>query len=202
MFKINKNNKLEDFDEVLSKQSITSEIAYKYPFKFNISHLDLKYNISNIDISQITQEGKNCKKEMLDYQETSIFEPYVSHSNSSYQYTLNNEKSHNDLVQHLYYRNFYFVKKGKISVTLIHPQFAENFMKDNNIFTSKKNTKYLKKNEQFINIELKKDDALFVPNYWLVYIENKIQKESVFHLIQYKSYLNELCFLKKKILNN
>ena len=30
MFKINKNNEVYEFDNVLSKQNITNEIAYKY----------------------------------------------------------------------------------------------------------------------------------------------------------------------------
>ena len=65
MFKINKNNIVEDFDEVLSKQSITSEIAYKYPFKFNFSHLDLDYNISNVDENTSIQQGKNLQKRII-----------------------------------------------------------------------------------------------------------------------------------------
>ena len=202
MFKINKNNIVEDFDEVLSKQSITSEIAYKYPFKFNFSHLDLDYNISNIDENTSIEQGKNCKKEILDYKHNHIFEPYVSHSHECHQYTLYNDKSYSNLVQNLYYRNFYFAKKGKLNVILVHPQYVENFIKDNEISTSKKNLKYLKSNDHFIHVELKKHEALFVPNYWVVFIENKQSKESMFYLIQYKSMMNELCFLKKKIWNN
>jgi hypothetical protein len=202
MFKVNKNNNVEIFDEVLSKQSITSEIAYKYPFKFNVGHLDLNYNISNIDSSENMQEGKNCKKQLLDYQRNSILEPYVSHSNSAYQITLLNEKSYSNMVQHLHYRNFYFSKKGTVNIILVHPQYVENFIKENEISTSKKNLKYLKQNKNFVHVQLKKDEALFVPNYWIVFVENNHSKESIFYLIQYKSLMNELCFLKKKIWNN
>ena len=95
-----------------------------------------------------------------------------------------------------------FAKKGKLNVILVHPQYVENFIKDNEISTSKKNLKYLKSNDHFIHVELKKNEALFVPNYWVVFVENKQSKESVFYLIQYKSMMNELCFLKKKIWNN
>ena len=32
MFKINKNNEIYEFNNVISKQNITNEIAYKLPF--------------------------------------------------------------------------------------------------------------------------------------------------------------------------
>ena len=92
---------------------------------------------------QVFNKERICKKELLDYKQNHIFEPYVSH-HECHQYTLYNDKSYSNLVQHLYYRNFYFAKKGKLNIILVHPQYVENFIKDNEISTSKKNLKYLK----------------------------------------------------------
>ena len=72
MFKINKNNEVYEFDNVLSKQNITNEIAYKYPFYFNIDHI-----IQNNPNGKIIEKSQNYNIYNQNYESINILEPFV-----------------------------------------------------------------------------------------------------------------------------
>ena len=105
------------------------------------------------------------------------------------------------LESFLYYRNYYMVHEGKIKVTLIHPKYKENFIKNNKLITNKENIKFIKGNSQFKHVVLEKNQCIFIPNYWIVFVENLEEPNTIVELIQYKSILNELCFIKEKYLS-
>ena len=56
----------------------------------------------------------------------------------------------------LYYRNYYMVHEGKIKVTLIHPNYKENFIKNKKLITNKENIKFINENKQFKHVILEK----------------------------------------------
>ena len=91
------------------------------------------------------------------------------------------------------------VHEGKIKVTLIHPNYKENFIKNKKLITNKENIKFINENKQFKHVILEKNQCIFIPNYWIVLVENMDEPKTVIELIQYKSILNEYVLLKKNI---
>ncbi len=196
MFKINKNNEVYEFDNVLSKQNITNEIAYKYPFYFNMDHI-----IENNPNGKIIENHKNYSIYNQDYESINILEPFVKFYDNNIKIEFKKKNKYLPLESFLYYRNYYMVHEGKIKVTLIHPKYKENFIKNKQLITNKENIKFIKENKQFKHIILEKKQCIFIPNYWIIFVENMEQPNSIIELIQYKSILNELCFIKEKYLS-
>lgn len=196
MFKINKNNEIYEFNNVLSKQNITNEIAYKYPFYFNIDHI-----IQNNPNGKIIENHKNYNIYNQNYEAINILEPFVKFYDNNIKIEFKKKNKNLSLESFLYYRNYYMVHEGKIKVTLIHPKYKENFIKNNKLITNKENIKFIKGNSQFKHVVLEKNQCIFIPNYWIVFVENLEEPNTIVELIQYKSILNELCFIKEKYLS-
>ena len=196
MFKINKNNEIYEFNNVLSKQNITNEIAYKYPFYFNIDHI-----IQNNPNGKIIENHKNYNIYNQNYEAINILEPFVKFYDNNIKIEFKKKNKNLPLESFLYYRNYYMVHEGKIKVTLIHPKYKENFIKNNKLITNKENIKFIKENSQFKHAVLEKNQCIFIPNYWIVFVENLEEPNTIVELIQYKSILNELCFIKEKYLS-
>ena len=193
IFKINVNNEVSKFDEELSKQNITNEIAYKLPFYFNINHLSRK----NTEKISLIKKEKYYEVNETMYENIPLLEPFVKYFPNNKLYEINKKKKHIPLECHKHYRNFYIIKKGSAIVTLIHPKYKENFINNNEIETTKDKISYIKNSENFNRVELNENDILFVPNYWIVLLESRQDKTNI-ELIQYKTILNELCFIREK----
>ena len=193
IFKINVNNEVSKFDEELSKQNITNEIAYKLPFYFNINHLKNK----NTEKLSLIKKEKNYDVYEGMYENIHLLEPFVKYFPKTKLYEIKKKRKHVPLECHKHYRNFYVVTQGAVAVTLIHPKYKENFMTKNEIETTKDKLSYIKDSENFKRVELNKNDILFVPNYWIVLLESRQDKTNV-ELLQYKTILNELCFIHEK----
>ena len=187
MFKINLNNELYEYTEEMTKQQITSEINYKLPFYFHSSHLQNNRYI--LDTSYNMQDYRYISRPIL--------EPFVKFfTNSS---TINlKRKEKSEIMHHLHFRNFYLMKNGHANFYIIHPKYADNFIIDNKVKTDKTTIDFIKREKDFIKCEMKKDDIIFIPNYWFVFIESKSDKTNI-EKIQYKSILNEVCFIYDKL---
>ena len=193
IFKINVNNEISIFDEELSKQNITNEIAYKLPFYFNINHVKNK----NTEKLSIIKKEKYYDIYETVYENIPLLEPFVKYFPKTKLYEIRKKKKYLPLECHKHFRNFYIVNKGSVTITLIHPKYKENFINKNKIETTKDKITYIKNSENFKRVELNENDILFVPNYWIVLLESKQDKTNV-ELLQYKTILNELCFISEK----
>ena len=182
MFKINVNNEFYIYDGIMSKQSITSEINFKLPFMFNSPH---------IQVSDSVMDGDN-----YEYRSRPILEPFVRFETNAERFRLK-KKENIPLNYHNYFRSFYLCKKGHAKAYIIHPKYKDNFIQDDVLTINKSVLKFIKTNKDFIVKDLHKDDVLFIPNYWYIFIESKSDQTQI-ELLQYKSMLNNLCFFMDK----
>lgn len=211
MFKINKNNLVETFNDEYTKQNITNDIAYKLPFK--IEESTIVNDDNKPDIIETFQKKKYSEHRCI-YNSIPLLEPFVKYFTNVVYYEVPTKNTSFKIREFLYYRNFYIVNNGEIDIYLIHPKYRENFLESvkvkkseetkinnnkqiNKLITNKKNIGFIKSKEYFHKIRLRKHDILFIPNYWISYIESASDNCS-FQLVQYKTILNELCFLYDK----
>lgn len=202
MFKINVNNEVNMLNTELNKQNITNEIAFKSPFFFSSEHL----SNNSFDISFIVNKQKpdetndQYTKYTLDKTyNIPILKPFVRASEQNVMYYFKRSNKRLDIHRNLEYRNFYICKKGSFDIYFIHPDYKDNFVDDyNNIVSSETKIKFLKEQNYFKKISVSTNDIVYVPNYWIVYIEST-SKRSAIQTLHYKSLLNELCFLANKI---
>jgi len=195
MFKVNKNNEIFNFNNTLSKQNITNEIAYKLPFYFNMDHLMRETNNG-----KLIEKHKYYNIYKQNYENINILEPFVKFYYNNTKIELKKKNKYLPLEYFKHYRNYYIVHNGSVKITLIHPKYKENFIQNNKIITNKENIKFIKNNLQFKSVVLNKNQCIFIPNYWIVLVEN-YDTNSTIELIQFKSLINELCFIKEKYLS-
>lgn len=193
--KINKNNEFYLYENELTRKNINNEINLKLPFYFNGKHLNEKINKSNLIIKD--KEKKIYNKT---YETIKILEPYINFDVENTIYYLD-KKQNIGIHTNLTNNNYYFIKKGKCKFCLIHPKYKDNFYKNNEISCDNKKIKYIKENDNFKVLECYENTIIYVPNYWLVYIENSDSKQSIIEIIKYKTIINKLLFLYEKVFN-
>ena len=208
-FKVNPNNDIQYIDNIaLNKSQLDREILYKLPFYF-------QNNLINDDIDEVF--AKSIKKEKASkdngyitqydktYKKIKILEPNILFETKNYIYEFSKEKSKLNLHENLSFRNFYIINSGIANIKLIHPSYRDLFMVDGKVNTSKKSIDFMNKNDNFISLELHKDSILYVPNYWLVYIETKNYSETnklIIEKIEYVPLVNKLNYLFNNVINN
>lgn len=198
IFKINKNNNLYLFEEELSRKNIQSEISLKLPFFFNGKHIN-----DNIDLKKlkIIEKNPSYKVYHKDYENITLLEPSFSFNASCKIYKIKPLK-YLELQSYLQNYNFFIVKKGKCKITLIHPKYKDNFIKNNKLISNKENIDFLKNNDHYKFLECYKDTIIYIPNFWISFIENIDEKNDLqIELLQYKTIFNEVLFLKEKLFN-
>ena len=174
-FKVNPLNEISEINDIC-KQEISNTCYYKLPFVFDGKSILNKYNE---DISNNV------------YEPIALLEPYVKFFTSNSIHKLKNNKILT-LHKNLECRNFYIVRKGSIKVTCIHPKYDSNFKNIN-----KNSYSFIESHKQMIHLELKKDDILFMPNYWYVYIKAN-DKNTIIEQIHYSTILNEFTIFCNK----
>ena len=193
--KINKNNEFYLYEDELTRKNINNEINLKLPFYFNGKHLNEKINKSNLII-----KDKDKKIYTKSYETIKILEPYIKFDVENMVYYLDKKQNINVHIN-ITNNNFYFIKKGKCKVCLIHPKYKDNFYKNNEISCDNKKIKYIKENDNFKVLECYENTIIYIPNYWLVYIENTDSKQTIIETIKYKTLINKLLFFYEKVFN-
>ena len=184
-FTITKKNSIYRLNDV-TKENIHNEIMNKVPFYFNGQ---------NIQSSLLFSEYKKIKEGYLKiYEKIELIEPsvkfFANHSIIPF-------KKYIKLHRNLECRNFYKVSKGNALFICIHPKYKTLFKHNNNVFEINKDIiQYIKSNSSFIHIMLNKENVLFLPNYWLLFIVTK--EECIVEKIQYSTILNQICFKLEK----
>jgi hypothetical protein len=136
---------------------------------------------------------KDKNKYIKTYNSTPILEPYVKFFTKNEIYKLKKGKSL-DIHRNLECRNFYILHKGKISITCIHPKYAEHFK----TITPDTNN-FIEKNENMIHMDLTEKQVVFVPNYWYVYIKAE-DKHTLIEKVQYSTIMNQVNILCSNII--
>ena len=180
-FKINPYNELSTLNDIC-KQDITNTIYFKLPFMFDGSTI-----LNDVDLSACTYL-KDKHKYIKTYNSTPILEPYVKFFTKNEIYKLKKGKSL-DVHRNLECRNFYILHKGKITISCIHPKYAEHFKT-----ITPETTNFIEKNENMIHMDLIENQILFVPNYWYVYIKAQ-DKHTLIEKAQYSTIMNQVNIL-------
>jgi len=205
-FKVNPNNEIQHLNSNdIQKNFIDREVLYKLPFYFDHKVFD----ISNTDNAYIQIEKASKKNSYIDiyskpYKKMKLIEPNILFETKNIVYKFPKERSHIGLHENISFRNFYIIHEGVANVIIVHPSYKDLFVNDGKLITTKKSIEFLKNNENFIFIELHKNSILYVPNYWLVFVEQKKGVESNLELekIEYIPFVNKLNFLYNNMTNN
>ena len=199
-FKINPINNITHLsDENICKTELTKEILFKLPIFFNAKNLKTIDNIKKLKKRNIDKNiAPHCDFYNKNLEKIQLLEPNISFDGNSNLYVLKNHKSRINLHENISFRNFYFVKKGMVNIVLIHPRYKDNFYVNNKFVVDKETIEYMKNNDNFIFITLHENSMIYVPNYWMVYIENNCEKkepiESHVEKISYIPLVNKLNF--------
>ena len=157
----------------------------------------MQHLIQETNNGKIIEKNKYYNIYKQNYENINILEPFVKFYTDNLKIEFKKKNKNLPLEYFKHYRNFYIVKEGSIKVTLIHPKYKENFIQNNKLITNKENIKFIKDNSQFKTIILNKNQCIFIPNYWIIFLEN-VESKTTIELLQFKSIMNELCFIKEK----
>lgn len=180
-FYIKDDNTIKLIEDV-SRDNITNNVHNKIPFIFNCEHLN-----NEIDITECIKENNNYIKT---YNSIKLIEPKVKF------FVYNTINTNNTfLYYNLHCRTFYKTYDENINLKLIHPKYINNFklINETNMSTDEKYINYINNSKIFIDVKLKKDQLLFVPNYWIVYYN--LNKDQYIEKIQFSTILNKFVFL-------
>ena len=195
--KINKHNTFYLYNQEITKQNINNEIKIKLPFYFNGVHLNDKINKKSLLLKEKTKDRILYEK---NYESIHVLEPYIKFNVENTIYYIERQKYinlHYNITSH----TFYIIKKGKCKISLIHPNYKENFYKKNVLQIDDKMIQYIKENKTFNTLECYENTIIYIPNYWLVYIENTHSKQSIVEILQYKTIIDDLFLFTKKVFN-
>jgi hypothetical protein len=188
-FRISNENEFVTLDDVCRKE-ITNTIYTKQPFYFNGISIQHKLNLN--EDSRNSFKGYDHYK--LTYESIPLLEPTVKFFPESTAYSFRKSGKNIEVETNLECRNFYFVHKGKVKITCIHPKYSDHCIKKETC------VEFIKKNENMIHVELDQNNILFVPNYWYVFMES-LEKDTLVEKIQYKTILNQVNFIYDKYIN-
>ena len=184
-FTITKQNSIYRLYDV-TKANIHNEIMNKVPFYFNGSTIQSSLKLSNY------KKMKQGYEKM--YESIELLEPSVRFFSK---HLIIPFKKYIKLHRNLECRNFYKLSKGSALFICIHPKYKTLFKHKDHIFEQNKDIiQSIKSNSSFIHVLLDKDNILFLPNYWLLFIVAK--EECIIEKIQYSAILNQPCFKLKK----
>tara|TARA_B100001287_G_scaffold252326_1_gene234218 strand:- start:17 stop:637 length:621 start_codon:yes stop_codon:yes gene_type:complete len=194
--KVNKNNTLYKFDNELTRYNIHNEINIKLPFYFDADFLSNTYNLNTFDIIDKNKHFTEYKKH---YDSFSLLEPYIN-------FTVNNNiykiKSHSNIHTNNNKINFYFMNKGSCVFYLIHPKYIDTLKKNDEIITNTKTINFIKNNTNILKLICNKNHCLYIPNNWIVYIENNnSNSNSIIEKIEYNTLIDKTYNYYLKLIN-
>ena len=194
-FKINNNNEIYLFDSEPTKYNINKETYLKSPFYFNGTHLNDAIHKKELIL---IQKEDNYIKYKKNYEKIDLIEPYIKFFPESFVYYIKPKKYLNLHINYSQY-NFYFIKKGICNITFIHPKYKDNFYKNNNLQNDKKKINYIKNNKNiFQSLEAYENTLIYIPNYWIIFIENINNKNTIIECINYNNIFDKLFHFNKK----
>ena len=195
--KVNKNNEIYHYDKELTRNLLYKETFLKLPFYFNGHHINETYDKS---ILQLRDKNDQYTKYEKIYDSIRLLEPYTRFHASQNIYSLK-KKQHLPFLSHHCSINFYIIKKGKVKVSFIHPKFKDNIYKKEKLETNPELLKYVKEHKHIQSLECYENTVIFIPNTWILFIENIHEKSSSIESIHYETLTNQLLgYIKKNLI--
>lgn len=194
-YKINKNNKIYNYDKELTRQNINNEILLKAPFYFDGGHLNVSLENSIYKMKKRDKDNRSKEYDMI-RDELLLLKPYIKSYMSSTLYSMK-ENGRINIHSNTQSINYYFVRSGSVETFLIHPRFKDNFTINENT-CDKEIQKYVEINDHFHKLHCERGTIIFVPNHWMVYIKNNGKEECWVEKISYETLINKFMFYFKK----
>jgi hypothetical protein len=195
-YKVNKYNNIYEYDKELTRQNINNEILIKTPFYFDGSHLNFPLSVSNYTMKENDKNNKFKEYNMVE-SELLLLKPYIKSEVSDKLYSIKKD-GQIGIHKNRESINYYFVRDGSAEIFLIHPKFRDNFETDKKS-TNKDLKDYIGKNEHFHKIECSKGTIVYVPNDWLIYIQNLETVDCWIEKLSYSTIINKfMLYFKKK----
>lgn len=194
--KVNQHNDIHLMDNELMRTSLHRETFLKQPFYFNGQHINEKYKKSSL---KIRDKFKNYTKYEKDYEKIRLLEPYTRFQVNQFVYFIQKgNTSHLPFLTHSSSVNFYIVKKGNVKISFIHPKYKDNVYQKDTLETCPSIIQYVKDHEYIQCLECFENTVIYVPNDWILFVENNQDKTSIVEVIEYKTILNQLLVSIKK----
>tara|TARA_B110000467_G_scaffold156589_1_gene170248 strand:+ start:380 stop:1030 length:651 start_codon:yes stop_codon:yes gene_type:complete len=191
--KVNKCDEIYLYDQLLTRTNLFRETFLKSPFYFDGTHLNEKNDKSLLEKYSKKKGAYSSYNKM--YVPIALIEPQL-------RFEALNRVHYIDTFLPLHSNscsiNYYIVKEGNCKITFIHPKFKENFLNnDENLVQTKSKLDYIKKHEQFKTIVFDKNSIIYIPNNWILFIENNAgepnpKKQCVLETIHYKTITNQI----------
>ena len=199
--KINKYDTITLFDKELTRSKINHETYLKLPFYFDGKHINEPYSKS--ELTKLIKEKGKYEKYKKQY-DTSIhlLEPYTKFHPSQDIYYIS-KKGSLPLLQDNCSVNYYIIKKGICKISFIHPKYIEHFRtnKKDELSNLESKIQFIKDNKNIKCIIFHENTIVYVPNDWIIYIENHDKQTTILEVIHYSSLCNQFIGWCKKVFN-
>jgi len=193
--KINKYDGVSLFDKEITRSKINQETYLKLPFYFNGKHINESY--SKNELTKIIKEKGKYEKYKKQYDSPiQLLEPYTRFNVSQEIYYISKNESI-PLLQDNCSINYYIVKKGVCKISFIHPKYKEHFTPKTNIESK---LQFIKDNQRIECMVFHENTIIYIPNDWIIYVENKDKKTSILQIIHYNTLCNQFIGWCKKYL--
>lgn len=186
--KVNKSNELYFFDKEMTRRNLQNEMYLKLPFYFNGKHLNEPYSKSILE--KVDKKKHHYEQYKKSYDEISLLEPRTRFKATHDIYYIHKKKSL-PLLMDTCSINFYIVKSGQVKVTFIHPKFKEHFVQKDTICDVSSKVDYIQNHKSFLSMIASENTIIYVPNQWIVYVENEENKTSILDIIHYSTMCNQ-----------
>ena len=205
--KINKCDDIYQYEQLLTRSNLFRETFLKSPFYFDGTHLNEKTDKSLLEKNERKKGWYTSYKKM--YVPITLLEPQLRFdalNEVHYIHTFLPLHTNTNSI------NYYLVKEGKCKITFIHPKFKENFLDhDEQLMQTQSKLDYIKKHEQFKTIVFDKNSIIYVPNDWIIFVENEKDEKTeentkspcIIEMIHYKTISNQIIgWVKKNLIKH
>lgn len=199
--KISKSDDIYYYDKLLTRKDLNRETFLKSPFYFDGTHLN-----DSIDKTQL--EKKDKKKNVYTsytklYTSIVLLEPHLRFKPETEVFYVD---KHLPIHTNQSSFNYYIIKEGSCKITFIHPKFRDNFYDAYELKQTQVKIDYIKKHNHFKTIVFEKNSIIYVPNDWILFIENnettrdkskspkssKSSKPCIIEIIRYRTLCNQI----------
>ena len=169
-FMIHPENDFSTIKEI-TREEITDTVYYKLPFI--IKGID-----TQIELKECVKLSKTVYTKT--YEPIDLLEPLVKFFPKDTVYKLKKNKTM-PLETNLECRNFYIVHQGSAIIHAIHPKYKDVPLDK------------IEEHSKILQNTLGEKEAVFVPNYWGVYI--KAMDDTIIEKVQYSTIMNQANFI-------
>lgn len=118
-------------------------------------------------------------------------------SNHKFDVILGNDGSNTKTKYNLYYRNFFYVTDGSCKLRLLPPNTSGKLNVNKNYelfeYNCKENVFDHSFKQQYVDVELKKGEIIFIPTYWFYSFQFK--EKTIISSFHYSTYLSNLSII-------